>query len=928
MAQELYNTSAARGLRPGSTGFCTVATTAGMTGPMIQRLESLGGYRPIFDVGHPQADQNPPVYAHWRFNIGGHYYSSLSYVGYAGADDQGRFNKLAYHLVVDVDDQVPAGPAWVMMQPGVIEKKWEGEPRILPVGKQVPSGPNPLQVCRHWEEMAGDAGLAGMLAQAFILDATKPAYILYEPGMELLPLLNEALTLLPENRRWRVTFNTYFESLPAGLLCNWRCCPVGTPAGQMAPSNATSGVLIDLTRPPQRAPDNLYTIMARTGAAAEPAAVGETPKIKRFDNNSGETRDNGLSLPVSSKVASDESLKPVSASGEVDTGYQSSIQHPHGSTSRSYRKLALTLGWPLVVLAIGVALLWTKGPFGAGFGGSRTEGIVPDVERLKTELEQSRRLNTEMEAYLAQAKEDLKESKSQVASLESKLEQANAEAEKAKTRIASLTDELERRPLPTVPTADTTKIATTTTTPPPVASTTDHTTSPIPPAVPDGILVMKWEKLKMKTLGGIPTADTNATRLETACNFSGAARARLVLPVAPEEIPSAFAANPDAAVVSYRMSKSNLSGKVEEAPLGSIAIENGKLLWAWKEVTLGEAGSNSLDELAAILRHATVRVEDSQGTRLAIYQLGAPQNVKVKMADGNARQKLTCPWVVTKGGKIDIIGEGWDLDGEPENGRFKGPTGLQLRVSLAQGKENMADLVVEWVEGSSPDELNKRKSDAENRIASLVVSLEEATKLEKKLRENLLAERGRHEADKKKNAEKQREATTKRENASKALAQLKSQTGLDEKVKRSDDLFADLPKVKGKREIDVTKANTKEYRGKWREYQQVSEDIASIRKDNPQIEELEKKISQLKGELDNLGSQQRWSKESVDSANKAANDATEDMKKQRQWLKEARDDAETLKAMMAEAKKLDLDIEVRSALSDAVLAEGKICYDQ
>ena len=65
----------------------------------------------------------------------------------------------------------------------------------------------------------GDAGWAGTLAEAFLLDATKPAYIIYPPGVDLLPLINEAIALLPESVRWRVTFSTYFTSLPAGLAC-------------------------------------------------------------------------------------------------------------------------------------------------------------------------------------------------------------------------------------------------------------------------------------------------------------------------------------------------------------------------------------------------------------------------------------------------------------------------------------------------------------------------------------------------------------------------------------------------------------------------------------------------------------------------------------------------------------------------------------
>ena len=45
---ELFYTSAPRGLRPGSSGFCTVSMTSGMPPTLISRLESLSSYQPIF----------------------------------------------------------------------------------------------------------------------------------------------------------------------------------------------------------------------------------------------------------------------------------------------------------------------------------------------------------------------------------------------------------------------------------------------------------------------------------------------------------------------------------------------------------------------------------------------------------------------------------------------------------------------------------------------------------------------------------------------------------------------------------------------------------------------------------------------------------------------------------------------------------------
>ena len=48
MSHEIIYTSAPQGLKPGSHGFCTVAATAGIAKNLLERLESLSGYRHAF----------------------------------------------------------------------------------------------------------------------------------------------------------------------------------------------------------------------------------------------------------------------------------------------------------------------------------------------------------------------------------------------------------------------------------------------------------------------------------------------------------------------------------------------------------------------------------------------------------------------------------------------------------------------------------------------------------------------------------------------------------------------------------------------------------------------------------------------------------------------------------------------------------------
>lgn len=278
---ELVYTSAPKGLFSGQFGFCTVGATGGMPHPLIQRLESLSGYRPLHKAGDPRSGQNPVSYTHSLLRQGGQTYSVLSAVRMAGADYTGRTNKLAHHLVLEPAERVFAGPAWCLRQEGVMRQDWDGPPRQLPAPSPLPRGHREGGICEAWAELTGDAGWAGVLVDTFLLDPDRPAYVLYEPGMDVLQLIDEAIALLPVERRWDVTFNTFFEQLPAGQVFSWRCCVAGTTAARDATRYATSGVVIDLTKAPLPLDrDSRYIRKARTGVAEEPAAEAVTSLSK------------------------------------------------------------------------------------------------------------------------------------------------------------------------------------------------------------------------------------------------------------------------------------------------------------------------------------------------------------------------------------------------------------------------------------------------------------------------------------------------------------------------------------------------------------------------------------------------------------------------------------------------------------------------
>jgi hypothetical protein len=262
---ELFYTSAPRGLRPGSSGFCTVAMTSGMPNSLVDRLEMLSSYQPIFPAGSENASKNPIVHAHWRVPTGGRARSVLSRIEFAGLDYTHRPNKLAYHMVLDPYRQPAGGPAWTMQQPGVMHPNWNGEPVLLAPSKALPLADDPPSRCSAWEAATGDAGWGGVFAEAFLLEPTKVSYLVYDVGFDPLPLLAESLALLPARARWFVSFSTYFTELPAGLTCSWRCVVAGSAAAKEARRGPTVGLVIRVSPRLGTAPERLSAQHAREG---------------------------------------------------------------------------------------------------------------------------------------------------------------------------------------------------------------------------------------------------------------------------------------------------------------------------------------------------------------------------------------------------------------------------------------------------------------------------------------------------------------------------------------------------------------------------------------------------------------------------------------------------------------------------------------
>ena len=242
MIEEIIYTSAEKGLKAGSRGFCTVVSTAGMAINIAERLESMSGYRHAFPMQDPRARLNPVNYSHVTLRIGGKNSHVISRVADAGQDYSGRTNKLAHHLMIDDISRFAAGPARLMGEKGVLVSQWDGSVRTVPA-RNLPMVAVPGSIeLTAWKALTGDSGWAGWVAEQLTKDKG-PVSVIFPPGTDTLMLVREVLDILPPIQQWSVTFSTYFTKLLAGTECQLRFVLDETPEATTLRNDARAKVV-------------------------------------------------------------------------------------------------------------------------------------------------------------------------------------------------------------------------------------------------------------------------------------------------------------------------------------------------------------------------------------------------------------------------------------------------------------------------------------------------------------------------------------------------------------------------------------------------------------------------------------------------------------------------------------------------------------
>lgn len=331
MPQELVYTSATIGLKPGSKGFCTVAATNGIPPRTITLLESLSGYRHVHPPTQSPHPGNPIAWSHLLTPAGE---SLISRVADAGLDYSGRSNKIAHHVLLAQQERQAFGPAAMMRAGQNLIASWETPPRWLGTRK-LDAGTEAAIPSSNWQSITGDAGWAGVLAQAAVAPEMPECFVIFESGQDLLALFDESLSLLSPEQRWKVTFSTFFARLPPGMTCQWRGILKGSAEHRAVPPHDRV-VRIDLTsRTPTQASGPLID-QARSGQKTPTASRG-IASVTRGQATHGATLVERVASPMRLPPATDlAELRSPSAVDDRPPILESSVVRRRSSSKLAF----------------------------------------------------------------------------------------------------------------------------------------------------------------------------------------------------------------------------------------------------------------------------------------------------------------------------------------------------------------------------------------------------------------------------------------------------------------------------------------------------------------------------------------------------------------------------------------------------------------
>jgi hypothetical protein len=440
MRHELWYTSAPRGLDLGSSGYCTVKVTRGMSPLLREVLERMSQYRHLFPPGHKRASENPVVVSCVSASIGGNKWRILSRICDAGADHTNRTNFFAHHIAYDAAEG-PRDPAWLASLPNTFAHQWDHRTEELVQCRELPKGTENLRPCAAWQAVCGDAGWAGAVADA-ILEHTS-VYLISNSSRSTAPLIREVASLLPITKRSELTFSTQYRGSSTGMNCQLRCV---TPDSEEAKRAVESGLpVFDLAAVLRSSPPETPRVAAaRTGILNEPPTDIPAPSSSALPESFINRTASALPQPRPSRAASTAKKWPESGSPSVE------LRNLHSSpsdsdVSRAWMPVLSGLGGvALCALVLSPFILWYRGENRQQQASitQLNERIEATNSELKKQKEQNAAIEKDRDSLEKKLSESTHESKMGQIKSEQQANKADTENEKLKQQNADLEKKL------------------------------------------------------------------------------------------------------------------------------------------------------------------------------------------------------------------------------------------------------------------------------------------------------------------------------------------------------------------------------------------------------------------------------------------------------------------------------------------------------
>lgn len=243
MAWQLIYTSAPRSLEAGRSGFGTVARHRALSPLLVSAIERTSQFSRL-----PGVDTDRVIFSHRVVTVAGSRFHVLSSIRDAGADYTGRTNHIAHHLIVDPREiaQLGAGgpsPADVLLAM-TWATSWTEHPRYLEAADEVALATLHARTTgTAWQRITGDPNQAGLLATG---DASRGAYIIQPPGVDLREVFAESLRLMPE-RLWQISFTTSLQ--PSDESADFRWIGIEERSPLRAQSESSGRPVLNLASP-------------------------------------------------------------------------------------------------------------------------------------------------------------------------------------------------------------------------------------------------------------------------------------------------------------------------------------------------------------------------------------------------------------------------------------------------------------------------------------------------------------------------------------------------------------------------------------------------------------------------------------------------------------------------------------------------------